>query len=107
MVKLSQHPAMVICMGPRGRHWFFSSELVRNRLWPVKDIQKGSLLGDLTRRAGASRGEVVAADLWTNHRDAHEYELREDSILITDDLALTIISWPDEEQIVALMDSEG
>ncbi len=106
VVKLSQHPAMVICMGPRGRHWFFSSELVPNRLWPVKDIQKGSLLGTLTRRAGASNGDVVAADVWTDHADAHEHELREDSIMITDALALTVITWPDEAQIVALLEDE-
>lgn len=107
MMNLSPRPSMIVCMSSKGRQWFFRNGLVPESLWPVEQMHKGSELEKLARSAGASRGEVVAADLWTNHRDAHEYELREDSIMITDDLALTVISWPDEEQIVALMDSEG
>ncbi len=104
MLNLSRWPSMVVCTSSRGRQWFARNDLVPETLWPVEQVQAGSELHKLARRAGNSRGELVAADLWTNHHDAHDFELREDSIMITDDLALTIISWPDEEQIVALMD---
>lgn len=107
MVKLSSRPAMVVCMSSQGRQWFFRSSLAPHTLWPVKAVQRGAGLHGLTRQAGASVGGLVAADVWTDRDDGDEYELHEDSVMITDDLSLTIISWPDEGQIVALMEAEG
>ncbi len=107
IVKLLSRPAMVVCMSSQGRQWFFRSPLVPETLWPVRSVQRGSGLNGLTRRAGASTGGLVPADVWTDRDDADQHELHEDSVMITDDLSLTVISWPDEEQIVALMEAEG
>lgn len=107
IVKLSSRPSMIICMSSRGREWFFRSPLVPETLWPVKALQPGARLQTLTRRVGSFDGGFVAADIWTDRDDGDEYELHEDTVMVTDDLSLTIISWPDEGQIVALMDTEG
>lgn len=106
LVESVKRPAMAICMASGRRQWFKRNELVPEGLWPVEHVAAKSYLARLERTAGVSAGGIVAADVWTSHRDADGHELHEDSVMITDGLSLTIISWPEEDQIIAFAESE-
>lgn len=104
LVESVRRPALVACVAAGRVQWCKRGSLLPERLWLLEYPGQRSHLATLERLAGASRGGVVAADVWTEGKDADEYELREDSVMITDQVSLTILSWPDESQILALAD---
>ncbi len=104
LVQLGGRPAMVTCYDRSRRRWFRRSPGVPEAFWPVRDLQKDSEAFDLLKvraRPGTrSRPSLTPADLWIDRRDAGDYGIIEQSIVVEDGVVLTILWWKDERQIV-------
>ncbi len=104
LVELGPAPGMVISNDPSGRKWFWSSSTVPKTLWPrqrpgASTIAAKLLDGSITRSPGPTE---IDADEWIDHADASRFTVREDSILVYRGVALTLLWWQDEAQILAL-----
>jgi hypothetical protein len=104
LVDNNEYPCMLVCTKAGRREWFRRSDLVKE-LWPVERAGRGALV----HRLGAAREvgpDTVDADDWIDHRDAREYTLVEHTLRVTDDLALSLLWWKDESQVIALGDDD-
>lgn len=104
LVQLGGRPAMVTCYDRSRRRWFLRSPEVPDAFWPVRDLQRDTEAFDLLK-AGArpgsrSRPSFTPAELWIDRRDAGDYGITEQSIVVDEDVVLTILWWKNERQIV-------
>lgn len=105
VVELGRKPAIVIASERSGRKWFIRADVVPETLWPCErpgseTVAAKLLAGSLANTA--VRPVDVPADEWIDHPDASRYTLREDSIVAFNGTVLTLLSWPDDSQLVAL-----
>ena len=102
LVELGPHVAMVVCCDRGERKWFVRSKGVPRGLWPVDRIAHSSNSVAARLLAGETRvvPRHVIADEWISHRNAHRYQVHEDSVLVLPNLTLTILWWDDEQQIL-------
>lgn len=103
LVELGPYPAMLVCHSVNGRLWFSRGPDVPYEVWPRRELDHDSpafelLFGDKKQ----PRPLEVDADMWIDHRDAHQYTLVEDSIKVADDAIITLLWWKDESQLVEL-----
>jgi len=104
LVELGSFPAMLICSEAGRRKWFVRSRDV-HQLWPVEELQPGSVAHDLSKHTlRADAPADVAADLWINHDEAGRYVVREDSRRLGEFL-LTLLWWKDERQLADLLNA--
>ena len=103
LVELGPSLAMVIGTEASGRKWFFAGKDVPKALWPRPrpgDSTNASKL--LAGTAYKLEPKVVDADEWIEHRDAANYTVKEDSIVIYPGFVLTLLWWQSDAQILAL-----
>lgn len=85
---------------------FVSNPSLPKKAWPVDLIDKESCAAYLKNKdVGESRGLPVPGDLWINRVDASHSEVYEDSIVVSEKVILTLISWPSEKYLLSLMES--
>lgn len=103
LVELGSFPALVACYESGKRRWFVRGPDVATVLWPPKELGQGTAAYDLLRGRSKSEGPVdVYADSWFDLPNAGRYEVREDSIKISDRFILSLLWWKDERQILEL-----
>jgi len=102
-VEMNPRAAMIVCTERYRRRWFVASNDVPRWLWPRDAPANDSVAHDLfnTRTKNGAADVIVGA--WFDHADADRYELHEDARRIGDHV-LSILSWPNEDHLVALMD---
>jgi hypothetical protein len=92
---------MLICNGPQKREWYVTNGEVRDKLWPEPRPGAGSIAHALLNGQGRSfPPKQVGADEWINHRNARNYWIHEDSILLAGRIVLTLLWWKDETQLI-------
>lgn len=103
LVEYGDLPAMLVCNSQRKREWFFASSEVRDKIWPEGRPGTGSIAESILR---GDRSDVTArfvrSDAWFTHRDASNYWVHEDSILVGDNSVLSLLWWQDESQLIHL-----
>lgn len=100
LVEYGPEPAMLVCHGQLGRKWFNRPRHIPERWFPRKDLDADSyafevLHGDLTR----SRRALMSADAWFDHRGADRFELYEQTLKISEEEILTLLTFKDEEMM--------
>jgi hypothetical protein len=103
LVELGSFPAMLVCYELGHRRWFTRGQDVPQILWPRSELGRYTVAYDLTHGTATGEGPVdVYADGWFDIRNADRYEVREDSIRISDRFVLSLLWWKDERQILEL-----
>jgi hypothetical protein len=103
LVELGSYPAMIVCSKDGRRKWFTRGPDVSERIWPRDSIERGSVAFDILNGRSGDEGPVdVYANVWIDHPDADQYEIREHSMRITSDLILSLLWWKDESQLLDL-----
>lgn len=103
LVELGSYPAMIVCGDLKSRRWFTRGPDVPGKLWPCKSLDKESMAYDLLTGSSTNLSPInMPADVWIDHRDAHQYVIREHSIKISGDLVLTLLWWKDERQLLEI-----
>jgi len=103
LVELGSLPAMLVCYELGKRRWFTRGPDVPQFLWPRSEPGRYTVAYDLIHGSAQTEGSVdVYADGWFEVRNAHRYEVREDSIRISDRFVLSLLWWKDERQILDL-----
>lgn len=102
-VETGDIPAMIICHNQYGRCWFTPSPLIPGRWFPRKDLQAESsamdVLFDSKKSITTSRMKYVSAEAWFDHRDAHQYEVLEQTFRVGPSEILTLLVFEDEEML--------
>jgi Zn-dependent peptidase ImmA (M78 family) len=94
-------PSILVCNSTQKCEWYVSSGDVRNKIWLEQRPGDGSLASALLRgEARSSLPTEVRADAWFNHRNANNYGIIEDSLLLTGGIVLTLLWWKDEVQLI-------
>lgn len=104
-VEVGPLPAIVLCCDRGQMKWFTKGDALPRGVWPVKAMAQGAH-GAKLREVGDDAGGYLSADEWIEHDDAHRYQLHEQTVRVTPDLTLTILTWPDEDQLVEMLDDE-
>lgn len=103
LVELGSFPAMLVCYELGHRRWFIPGPDVPKSLWPRSEPGRATVAYDLVHDSAANQGPVdVYADGWFEIRNAGRYEIREDSIRISDRFILSLLWWKDESQVLDL-----
>jgi hypothetical protein len=103
LVELGSFPAMLVCYELGHRRWFTRGQDVPQVLWPRSEAGRATTAYDLIHGKKMTHGPVdVYADSWFEIRNANRYEIREDSIRISDRFVLSLLWWKDESQILDL-----
>jgi hypothetical protein len=93
--------ACLICHGRNGRKWFTRSPDVPARWFPSKDLSAESFAFDLLFGSASEQAfpRKVGADAWFDRSEAERYEVREQSIRISDGEILSIIFIDNDEML--------
>lgn len=103
LVELGSFPAMIVCYELGHRRWFTAGPDVPKILWPRNEPGRATLAYDLVHGSTTTQGPIdVYADGWFEVRNAGHYEVREDSIRISDRFVLSLLWWKVESQILDL-----
>jgi hypothetical protein len=103
LVELGSFPAMLVCYELGHRRWFTRGQDVPQILWPRSEPGQSTVAYDLVHGKAMTSGPVdVYADGWFEIRNADRYEVREDSVRISDRFVLSLLWWKDESQILDL-----
>jgi IrrE N-terminal-like domain len=101
LVEYGDFPAILVCNGPEEREWYVSSSEVKSKIWLEARPGDGSLAYALLRgQAKSLPATEVRSDAWFNHRNAQNYWVHEDSLLLADGVILTLLWWKDETQLI-------
>ncbi len=105
LVELGRKPAIAIASERSGRKWFVRADVVPESLWPSERPGSGTMATKLLEGSMLDRfpdPRDIPADEWIDHRDASKYVVREDSVLVSPDLVLTLLWWEDDSQLTGL-----
>jgi IrrE N-terminal-like domain len=105
LVECGWLPCMVVCNDRQKRCWFYRDKDVP--LWPREQPGRNSIAYDYLHGADCVESpQVVCADAWIDHPDAHRYELQEDAIRIPMPdgtlIVLSLLWWKNEQQLLDL-----
>ncbi len=104
LVELGSFLAVIVCYELGKRRWFIRGPDVPSVLWPLNEPGRGTVAYDLIQGRTTSDGPVdVYADGWFDLPGAGRYEVREDSVRISDRFILSLLWWKDERQILDLV----
>lgn len=103
LVELGSFPAMLVCMEEGRRRWFVRGPDVPAEVWPVEELQQGSLAHELMA-GGIARGPIdVEASNWIEYSGSARFSISEDSVR-RDEFVLSLLWWKDERQLLDLCD---
>lgn len=104
LVELGRKPAIAIVCDTSGRRWFIRSDVVSDKLWPCEHPGSDTAAARLLAGSIATApGPIdLPADEWIDDGAASHYSIREDSILVSSGLVLTLLWWHDDAQLAAL-----
>lgn len=103
LIELGSFPAILVCYDEGKRRWFTRAPDVPQLLWPRMEPASYTSAYDLIHGVTSAEGPAdVCADGWFEIRSADRYEVREDSIKISDRFVLSLLWWKDERQILDL-----
>ena len=103
LVELGSFPAILVCCDEGKRRWFTRGPDVPQVLWPRMEPASYTSAYELTHGMTTAEGPTdVCADGWFEIRNADRYEVREDSIKVSDRFVLSLLWWKDERQILDL-----
>ncbi len=99
---------MIICHSPYKRRWFARGPDIPPQLWPRDTLTEDSVAFDLLHDTTASTPSPseVAASAWFQTEGADRHVVHEDSRLISNENALTLLWWQDESQLLTLESEE-
>lgn len=90
-------PLMVACYDNSGRRWVSRSKDVPDRWYPVKTLDPDTYAADvLAGKRDRTHMSAVGADAWFDAEGIGEYEVREQSIRLSDDKVLVILRITEE-----------
>lgn len=104
-VEVGPLPSVVLCCEGGQVRWTAKSDALPRGVWTAKSMPRRAHGAGL-REVGDQNGGYLSADEWIEHDDAHRYQLHEETVRLTSDLTLTILTWPDEDQLVVMLDDE-
>lgn len=95
LVELATTPSMVICSGPKARNWFIPNPaLEAASQWPRRTLSPESLAYGLLHGKKQPTGPVdLPASTWFGGSTAKHAYVTEDSLRITPQLVLTLLTW--------------
>lgn len=102
-IEAGDTPAFIICHNQRGRCWFSRSPLIPDRWFPRSELQSESsamdILFDVNKSMTTSRMKYVSAEAWFDRRDAHRYEILEQTFRVGPSEIITLLVFEDEEML--------
>jgi Zn-dependent peptidase ImmA (M78 family) len=103
LVELGSLPAMLVCYELGKRRWFTRGPDVPQIFWPRNEPERDTVAYALIHGTATKERPIdVYADGWFDLRNADRYEVREDSVRISDRFVLSLLWWKDESQILDL-----
>jgi hypothetical protein len=97
IVEANIEPVIVGCYAESGRRWFRASKDVPQRWWPVAAIDKDTYAYDVLRGTRqTTHMSTVGADAWFDEPGCDEYEMKEQSIRLSNAEVLVILRIVDE-----------
>lgn len=103
MYRANNTPAFIICHNQHGRCWFSRSSLIPEHWFPRKELQAESsamdVLFDVNKSMTTSQMKYVSAEAWFDRRDAHRYEILEQTFRVGPSEILTLLVFEDEEML--------
>ena len=107
LVELGSFPAIIVCNSKQGRRWQFRGVdipyVIQLRDAPTEYTIAFDLLHG---KISTATPENIQASDWVTHPRSHYYSIHEDSIKVTKDLALSLLWWKDESQLLDLEEDE-
>jgi len=104
-IRLVQHgsfPAIIICLENGKRKWFIRGDDVPESIWPHETPRLATIASDLIRGKPGAEPTPIQADGWISHPRSKWCEVVEHSLKISPSIALTLLWWKDEKQLVDL-----
>jgi hypothetical protein len=90
-------PVIIACYSRGGRRWFKRSRDVPDRWFPVDQIDPDTYAADvLAGKRDRAHVSPIGADAWFDADGISEYEVKEQSIRLSDDNVLVIIRITEE-----------
>ena len=100
LVEMNVWPLLLICHSKNGRAWFKRSSDIPERWFPRKELNSDSNAFDrLFGNEERTRAQKINADAWFDGREAERYELVEDTMRISNDQVLTLLSVEDGDML--------
>lgn len=100
LVELNEFPSILVCYGPKGRRWFARSRLVPERWYPSYELDPESdALRCLFSGHELGRPTKIGADAFFERRDADRFELFEETVLVGQREALTLLTIADHRML--------
>lgn len=92
LVDVNIFPIILVCHGMHGRKWFRRSKDVPERWFPRAELDADSFAFDvLFGTAGEHRPTKMSADAWFDQWDAEKFDLREQTLRISEHEVLTLL----------------
>ena len=107
LVEHGSYPCMIVSHSPDRRVWFSRGADLPTAIWPRDRPGKGTLAYELLHNDQPMvNAEAIDtyADEWLTTEGSDGYSIHEESILIADDLTLSLLWWKDEQQLIDLED---
>ena len=101
LVECDDTPAMLVCHGPIGRHWFVRPSSVPQRWFPRESLDSDSFAFDV-QFGGDPDGRMLRkmdACAWFDRSEADRYEIKEQTIHIGPEETLTLLVIEDDEML--------
>lgn len=107
LVKFGSFPCMIVCSRRGERYkWFKRSPDLPKQVWPTQRPGHDTVAHDLLQGSLQNPGPTdVAADGWIDLENSASYSVREDSVPLADGLALSLLWWHDESQLLDMENS--
>lgn len=101
LVECEHTPSLLICHGPSGRKWFVRSPSVPHHWFPQYDLDSESFAFDVQFGGKSDNPTMrkIGADAWFDARAANRFEVREQTIRVSDQDTLTLIEILDEDML--------
>jgi Zn-dependent peptidase ImmA (M78 family) len=93
-------PVIIACYGQDGRHWFHRSKDVPDRWFPVDTLDPEGYAADVVAgKRERTHMSPIGADAWFDAEGIREYEVKEQSIRLSDGTALVILRITEEAML--------
>lgn len=101
LVEFDHTPSLLICHGPNGRRWFVRSPSVPTHWFPQNDLDPDSFAFGVQfgRERDNPTMRKIGADAWFDSHRANRFEVREQTIRVSDQDTLTLIELLDEDML--------
>ncbi len=99
-VEFGRFPCMLVCYNQTGLKWFRRNKEVPRKLFPHQVLDhESSAFEVLFGKSDKTRRQVASGDTWFNWWKADRYDVWEETVQLTDDETLTLLTWENEAML--------